>query len=67
MDRKIIVTQNVEYSLKILEKAVKEMSEGETKEHAKGAIEYLLRAASGEEQLAGGDECPAPLIIFPSG
>ena len=67
MGKRISVTPNVEYSLKILEKAVKELPEGETKKNAKGAIQYLLKSAQGEKQPGRGQECPTPVRVFPPG
>jgi hypothetical protein len=65
MEKRITVTQNVSYSLEILEKAVKGLPEGETKEKAKGAINYLLKAAAGEKQPNRGQECIKPIRVWP--
>ena len=65
MGKRITVTKNVSYSLEVLEKAVKKLSEGETKEKAQGAIEYLLKAAEGERQPLRGQECPKPIKVWP--
>lgn len=65
MGKRITVTKNVSYALEVLEKAVKKLSEGEVKEKAKGAIDYLLKAAKGERQPRRGQECPKPIRVWP--
>ena len=67
MGKKITVTPNVEYSLKVLEKTVKGLPDGETKDHANGAIEYLLEAARGGRPQTRGLDCPDPVRVFPPG
>lgn len=68
MGRKITVTPNVEYSLKVLEKTVKGLPDGETKDHANGAIEYLMKTVrAGRPQARSSVDCPDPLRVFPPG
>jgi len=65
MGIRISVTKNVSYALEVLEKALKELPEGETKEKANGAIGYLLKAATGEKQPQRGQECIRPVKVWP--
>jgi hypothetical protein len=54
----IEVTPNVEYCLEQLKEAVKSMSEGDLKDRAEGALDYLSRTFEGEPQPAKGISCP---------
>lgn len=56
--KRISVTPNVKKCLEYLKAAVKALPEGELKENAKGAINYLSRTFKGERQLGGGATCP---------
>ena len=51
---RITVTPNIEYSLKVLKKAVKLIDDAEVK----GAMKYLETAAKGEKQSLRGKGCP---------
>jgi hypothetical protein len=59
----IRVTPNVAFCLKELKEAVKSMPEGDFKERAQGALNYLSRTFKGEPQPAQGARCPAPKKI----
>jgi hypothetical protein len=61
----IRVTPNVKKSLALLKAAVDEMSEGELKENAKGAIGYLSRTFQGKPQPAKGIKCPGVSRLIP--
>lgn len=55
---RISVTPNVKKCLEHLKAAVKALPEGELKENAKGAVNYLSRTFKGEPQPGGGSSCP---------
>lgn len=54
----IRVTPNVDFSLKELKEAVKSMPEGDMKNRAQGALNYLSRTFKGEPQPVQGRRCP---------
>ena len=54
----IRVTPNVKKSLAQLKAAVKAMPEGDLKDNANGAINYLSRTFQGKEQPGRGRICP---------
>jgi hypothetical protein len=54
----IRVTPNVDFCLKELKEAVKSMPEGNLRERAQGAVNYLSRTFKGEPQPARGAGCP---------
>jgi len=61
----IRVTPNVQKSLKELKAAVKSMPEGDKKEKAEGALNYLSNTFKGKAQPGRGLRCPTskPIII----
>jgi hypothetical protein len=62
----IRVTPNVKKSLEELKAAVKSMPEGNLKERAEGAIDYLSNTFKGKAQPGGGRICPtAKPVIKP--
>ena len=67
MSEKIDVTPNVERCLEVLREAVKLLPEGDLKNQAEGALEYLESAARGEPQPHDGIHCPLGKVIIPTG
>jgi len=67
MNEKIDVTPNVEKCLEVLREAIKALSEGDLKNQAEGALEYLESAARGEPQPNDGISCPVERMIIPTG
>ena len=62
--KKIKVTPNVEYCLKVFGNAVNALPEGDLKAKAKAAHDYLRRTASGERQPYSGDRyCDEEFLI----
>jgi len=61
----IRVTPNVKKCLTHLKAAVNAMSEGEMKENAKGAINYLSRTFQGKPQPGRGIKCPGMSKLIP--
>jgi hypothetical protein len=60
----IRVTPNVKKCLTQLKAAVKEMPEGELKDSASGAINYLTRTFQGKPQPGRGIKCPGMTRII---
>ena len=53
----ITVTNNVQYCLKTLRKAVDALPAGEQKDEARNAMRYLLDTAAGKTQIRRGSDC----------
>ena len=60
----IRVTPNVKKCLTHLKAAVKEMPEGDLKDNASGAINYLSRTFQGKPQPSRGIKCPGVTRII---
>ena len=60
----IRVTPNVKKSLAQLKAAVKAMPEGDLKDNANGAINYLSRTFQGKPQPERGIKCPGMTRII---
>jgi len=67
MGEKIDVTPNVMKCLEVLREAVKSLPEGDQKNQAEGALEYLEEAAKGQPQENDGIFCPVNRVIIPTG
>ncbi len=63
--KEIRVTPNVKKCLAYLKAAVAAMPEGELKDNAKGAVNYLSRTFEGKPQPARGIKCPGSTRIVP--
>lgn len=64
--KKITVTPNTEFSLKVLEDAVKDLPDGEKKLQAEKAVMYLIRAAQGSQGTQSSkDSCPPDKDVWP--
>lgn len=63
--RRISVTPNLEYALKILKKATKSVADEELKKEAAEAIKYLDKTFKGEAQVARGYGCKPPTKFEP--
>lgn len=62
----ISVTDNVEYCIKILKKAVKSLPDGDLKNEANGATTYLDKIVlKGETQPKRGKWCPPGVKVKP--
>jgi len=61
----IEVTPNLEKCLEVLEEAIQELSSGELKDKAEGAIEYMSRTFQGEPQPLEGRACPPGKFLIP--
>ncbi len=64
MAKKIKVTPNVQKCLEILTEIVKDLSPGDLKTKAEGAIDYLDRTFKGEPQPAKGENCPEGALLI---
>lgn len=64
---KIEVTPNLEKCLEVLKEAIQELSPGELKNKAEGAIEYMSRTYKGEAQPLEGKACPTGHPFIPGG
>lgn len=60
----IEVTPNVLKCLEILKAAVESLPEGDLKNNAEGAVDYLDRTAKGEPQPLEGKLCPVEKLII---
>lgn len=67
MSEKIDVTPNVKRCLEVLREAIKALPEGDLKNQAEGALEYLESTARGEPQPNDGISCPVERMIIPTG
>ena len=67
MSEKIDVSPNVLRCLEVLREAIKSLPEGDLKNQAEGALEYLESAARGEPQPNDGISCPGNKMIIPTG
>lgn len=67
MNEKIDVSPNVLRCLEVLREAVKTLPEGDVKNQAEAALEYLESAARGEPQPNDGISCPVERMIIPTG
>lgn len=63
--RRISVTPNLEYALKILKKAVKSLEDEDLKKEANDAVKYLDKTFKGEEQAMRGHGCRPPIRLEP--
>ena len=61
-EKTIKVTPNVEHCLKIFEDAIGSAPEGEKKDEAISALDYLRKAAEGEEKELVGWDCPFKFV-----
>ena len=61
----IDVTPNVEYCFRVLEQAISELPEGDTKTASEKALDYLLKTAEGKEQIYDGAHCNYRIVIPP--
>ena len=61
----IEVTQNVKECLVIFGEAVESMPDGDAKNEAAAALEYLKKTADGESQPLNGERCPAGVLVWP--
>jgi len=64
---KIEVTPNLEKCLEVLKEAIQELSPGELKDKAEGAIEYMSLTYKGEHQPLEGKACPPGHPFIPGG
>ena len=56
-NRRITVTQNIQYCIDALQRAVKGLPEGDLKTEAKKAVKYLKDTAGGKPQSYRGEHC----------
>jgi hypothetical protein len=63
--RRISVTPNLEYALKILKKAVKSITDEDLKKEASDAVKYLDKTFKGEAQTMRGHGCTPPTRLEP--
>ena len=63
--KRISVTPNLEYALKILKKAVNSVSDEELKKQANEAVKYLDETFKGDAQMLRGYGCKPEIKIQP--
>ena len=63
--KKIKVTPNVKQCFEIFEEAIVSIPEGETKQDAISALDYLRKAAEGEKRELVRFECPFRFVPIP--
>ncbi len=56
--KKITVTPNVEHCFKLFEKVAQSLPEGEMRDEAAGAAEYLLKSIRGGQPSFRDEACP---------
>lgn len=62
--KKIKVTEKVEQCLEIFEDAINSMPDGESKQEALSALDYLRKAAEGKKDALAKFECSFKFIPF---